>query len=168
MPIVLSLLLFIGFFSWTILFFLSRGASLQRLIDASWGLGRGGSVLANMVKFSPHYLWGRINLLGLVFPPIWFMFPLIISGGIRKNVFNGFLVISSICGLLFFFLWSSSIGLYMDWNLFALPLFPAILLFANNFTRQDFPLKKQIVCIIFSVAYYMTYSWIISNHILSS
>lgn len=164
LPILFALLLFIGFLSWTLLFFVSRGASLQRLIGASWGLGRGGSVLANIVKFDLQYFWGQLNLLGLLFPAIWFLFPLIITGGIEKSVFNGFLVIASICGLLFFFLWSSSIGLYMDWNLFALPLLPIILLFTHNLTRQDFPYKKLVFRLVFVLAYLSTYAWIYSNH----
>ena len=96
LPILISILLFTGFLSWTILFFLSKGASLQRLIGTSWGLGRGGSILANIVKSDQNYFWGQINLLGLIFPPIWFLFPLIFTGGIKNSTVNIFLIISSI------------------------------------------------------------------------
>lgn len=164
-PILISILLFTGFLSWTFLFFFSKGAFLQRLFDTSWGLGRGGNILANIVEFTPDYFWGQINLLGLIFPPIWFLFPLIFTGGIKKNIVNVFLIISSVGGLLLFFFWTSTIGLYMDWNLFSLPLVPVIMLFAYNFVRQEFPYKKQIILLIFPFSYLMTYSWIISNHL---
>jgi len=163
-PLLISTLLFAGFLSWTLLFFLSKGASLQRLFDTSWGLGRGGSMLANFVESTPSYFWGQINLLGLIFPPIWFLFPLVFTGGIKNNVINNFLVISSIGGILFFFFWRSTIGLYVDWNLFSPPLAPVITLFAFNFIRQEFPYKKQITLLIFSFSYLMTYSWIFHNH----
>ena len=165
LPILISILLFTGFLSWTILFFLCKGASLQRLFDTSWGLGRGGSILANVVKFDQNYFWGQINLLGLIFPPIWFLFPLIFAGGIKNNIVNIFLIISSIGGILFFFFWQSGIGLYMDWNLFSSPLIPVIMLFAINFARQEFQYKKQFALIIFPFSYLMTYSWIIYNHL---
>jgi len=164
LPVLISILLFTGFMSWTILFFLSKGASLQRLVATSWGLGRGGSILANIVKFDKNYFWGQINLLGLIYPPIWFLIPLVVTGGIRNNNLNIFLVLSCIGGIIFFFFWKSTIGLYMDWNLFSPPLIPAVILFAINFARQEFPFKKQILLIIFPFSYLMTYSWIIYNH----
>jgi len=164
LPIIISILLFTGYMSWTILYFLSKGASLQRLIGTSWGLGRGGSILANIVKFDKNYFWGQINLLGLIYPPIWFLIPLVVTGGIRNNKLNIFLVISSIGGIIFLFLWKSTIGLYMDWNLFSPPLIPVAMLFAINFARQEFLFKKQVLLLIFPFSYLMTYSWIIYNH----
>ena len=136
------------------------------MIDTSWGMGRGGSILANFVTFQPEYFWGQINLLGLVFPLIWFLLPLFATGGVKFSTENIFLSLAFSGGIIFFFLWTSSIGLYMDWNLFSAPLIPSAVLFAANFTKQNFKYRSVIAPFIISLAVLLTYSWIFSNHFL--
>jgi len=166
LSIVISIMVFTGFFSWTLLFFIKNGVSLQGLIDMSWGMGRGGSILANFMLFQPEYFWGQINLLGLIFPLVWFLLLLFATGGVKFSKENIFLSLASISGIIFFFSWTSSIGLYMDWNLFSVPMIPAAVLFASNFTKQNFKHQSILAPFIVVLAALLTYTWIVSNHFL--
>ena len=159
-------LVFFGMLSFTLLFFAAQGVSLQRMVETSWGLGRGGSIFGNMGYFTPEYFWGQINLIGLIFPPAFIMLPQLFMHRQRVNHWNIFLLTAAFFGVIFFFLWTSTIGLYMDWNLFSLPLIPLILLLVYNLNHFAQKLYKSDIVFLFSLSTLMTYIWIISNHLL--
>lgn len=161
-----SVLLFAGFFSLTLLYFTGSGVSLARMVETSWGLGRGGSILANFVRFEPAYFWGQINLLGLLYPAVWLVLPLLLTRRYRLNRWNLFLALAALCGVVMFFAWQTSIGLYNDWNLYALPLLPLIIWLVYHLSRQQFPLKKSILVYTYALAGLFSYTWIISNHFI--
>jgi hypothetical protein len=161
-----SVLAFTGILSFSLLVFLSLGASLNRLVETSWGLGRGGNVLENIARFSPVNFWGRVNLIGLLFPSAYILLPFVTIKKAKKEHIDMFLIISAVCGLLFFFSWRSTIGLYMDWNLFALPLIPLIILFTSNFSDVITFHNQSTIIYLISISYLLSYSWIFSNHAL--
>ena len=160
--ILTSILVFFGLLSISLLFFMSKGILLSRMVETSWGLGRGGSVFGNITEYSTSYFWGQINLIGLIFPPAFMLLPYLLTTPFRKNHWNIFLLVASIFGIGFFFTWTSTIGQYMDWNLFSLPLIAPITgLIYNISLSSKFKIEKVF---IFSLSFLMTYSWILWNH----
>ena len=104
-----------------------RVCPLQRMVETSWGLGRGGSILRQLWAISPqNYFWGQINLIGLIFPPAFALLRAVIHAPPRAlTIGNIFLVIGAFFGVVFFFLWTSTIGLYMDWKSVLAAPYPA-------------------------------------------
>lgn len=166
---IISLLLL---FSLIILFFMNQGAFLQRLIDTSWGMGRGGSILSNFVtSFNLNYFLGQINLLLLIFPLIWTLIYLLKSGLIYKLLKRDqsyiFLAIASLSGLIFFFVWKTGIGLYDDWNLFSIMILPVCILISSGLCQlNNFRLKGEWMILAIGWSCISTYAWILNNHFL--
>lgn len=166
--IISSLLLL----SLCLLFFVNQGAFLQRLIDTSWGMGRGGSILSNFVtSFNLNYFLGQINLLFLIFPLIWTFIYLISHGNIfdlvKRDQGHFFLAIASFSGLLFFFIWKTGIGLYDDWNLFSIMILPVCILISSGLCQMNnFRFKREWMILAIAWSYISTYAWILNNHLL--
>lgn len=80
--------------------------------------------------FSLAHMLDLFNLIFLI-SPIALIIP-IFAFRYRKEIlvttWGTFLLISSLCGLLFAFLWNPDIGMLRDWDLFAPFLFPLLLL----------------------------------------
>lgn len=171
LSILFSALTFIALFNLTLLYFMGKGASLEFMLKTSWGLGRGGSILDNFLRIDKTYFWGQINLLFLIFPFLWFFIPSIFSikkiTTLAEKLVHLFFIVSGLAGSVFFFTWISAIGLYIDWNLFSIPLLPVITLSIYQITHlKSFPLKTQLITIAGLYFYLISYSWIFSNHFL--
>jgi len=158
-------LAFVGLLSCSLLFFQSRGASLSRMVATSWGLGRGGSLLENIAKFTRVDFWGRVNLIGLIFPSAFVLAPPLLCCRLpKKEHVRIFLWIAALSGLLFFAAWISTIGLYMDWNLFSLPLIPLAIYLSASLPDLVNARSRALIFFVLSLSCLMTYSWIFSNH----
>jgi hypothetical protein len=154
--------------SLTLLFFISNGISLDNMVNTSWGLGRNGNVLANFQTNTEYTVYARLNMLAVVFPAIWFLVPLIAFKRFHLDLFNGFLLSGAFIGLPFALVWVSSIGLYSDWNLFSMPLFPVIVLICYNMIRNvHIPGKASLAYGITAFSMLISYSWIINNHFIN-
>lgn len=153
--------------SMTMIFFASNGNPLLNMVDTSWGLGRNGNILANFLTNTPLMFLSRLNMVTLVFPAIWLLPVLLVFLRIKLEPFNGFLLIGACIGIPFSLVWISTIGLYSDWNLFSMPLFPAILLVGYNLIRHTHISHKSALMYgltMFSLL--VSYSWIVSNHFI--
>jgi len=151
----------------TLLFFVINGASLTNLVNTSWGLGRDGNVLANFQTNTDFIFISRLNMITLVFPCLWLLPIMLFGGRFKLEPFNGFLLVGASFGIPFSLLWVSSIGLYSDWNLFSMPLFPAILLVAYNLIQNVHIGRKTALCFAMtSFCMLLSYGWIISNHFI--
>jgi hypothetical protein len=153
--------------SMTMIFFVSNGNPLLNMVGTSWGLGRNGNILANFLTNTPLLFISRLNMITLVFPAIWLLLALLTFGRVKMEPFNGFLLTGACIGVPFSLVWVSSIGLYSDWNLFSMPLFPAIVLVGYNLIRHlHFPGKTALVYGMTVFSLLVSYSWIVSNHFI--
>ncbi len=153
--------------SLTLMFFVNNGNPLNNMVDTSWGLGRNGNVLANFLTNTPLLFIARLNMVTLVFPAIWLLVPLLGFSRIKLDPFNGFLLTGACCGIPFSLVWVSSIGLYSDWNLFSMPLFPAILLVGYNLIgHTHFSRKTALLYGLTAFSSLISYGWIVSNHFI--
>ncbi len=84
-------------FSLTLLYFVHNGASFDVMLNTSWGLGRGGSVLYNIVIPDLINLFSRMNMVALVFPLIWLLLPVLLLGGLKPDFMDGFLMVAAAC-----------------------------------------------------------------------
>jgi hypothetical protein len=160
-------LILVSIFSLTMAYFVFKGADWATLRDTSWGLGRGGNMLFNLVPPTGLMLYARLNMMALIFPPIAFLVPALLSGGLRRDHLTAFLVIAAVIGLFFTFVWISTIGYYSDWNLFSMPMFPAVLLLGLCLLRgKSFPFKNTILVGMVLMSIFASYTWIIHNHYL--
>ena len=155
----------LGHISLTLLFFGFNGASLTNMRDTSWGMGRAGNMLANFMPFEKFEFFSRLNMVAVVFPLFCFILLVFIFRRIHRSGFNAFLLIGAACGVPFALTWVSMIGLYSDWNLFSMPLFPAVFLLSYNLLRNvRMPYKKELLFIMSAIAALVSYAWIIRNH----
>ncbi len=153
--------------SMTMIFFVSNGNPLLNMVDTSWGLGRNGNILANFLTNTPLLFISRLNMITLVFPAIWLLLVLLAFARVKLEPFNGFLLTGACIGIPFSLVWVSSIGLYSDWNLFSMPLFPAILLVGYNLFRNvHFPHKTAYMFGLTAFSLLVSYGWIVSNHFI--
>jgi hypothetical protein len=154
-------------FSLTMLYFIFRGAEWQSLRDTSWGLGRGGNVLFNIVFPRGLLVYARLNMMALIFPLIIILLPVVLAGGFKPDRMSVFYLIAALPGLFFTWVWISTIGFYSDWNLFSMPMFPAVVLLGIClFRMRPFPFKNSIIVGMTMVSWLSTYTWIIHNHYL--
>lgn len=152
--------------SLTLLFFTHNGADLINLRDTSWGLGRGGNMLANIIIPTVATLAARLNMLTVIYPLIWFLPLLIFFKRVALNELNGFLLIGAACGIPFSLVWISTIGFYSDWNLFSMPMFPAVILTGISFLDQRrLAYRKYLYILLISFSILVSYAWIINNHL---
>jgi hypothetical protein len=114
-----------------------------------------------------HY-WEVINLLFLLFPYVLIFIPLIIYRRIDLRPFNVFMIWGIVSLSIFLFFWNTTIGVYDDWNLFAVSAIPMTIFCWFNFLRiKNLKYKAAIYCCYLSTSLIHTYSWIISNHFFS-
>jgi len=153
--------------SMTVIFFASNGNPLLNMVDTSWGLGRNGNILANFLTNTPLLFISRLNMVTLVFPAIWLLLVLLAFARLKLEPFNGFLLTGACVGIPFSLVWVSSIGLYSDWNLFSMPLFPAILLVGYNLIRNThFHGKTALLYGLTAFSLLVSYGWIVNNHFI--
>jgi hypothetical protein len=154
-------------FSLTMLYFIFRGAEWQSLRDTSWGLGRGGNILFNIVFPEGLLVFARLNMMALIFPSIIFLLPAVLAGGFRPDRMSVFYLIAAVPGLFFAWVWISTIGYYSDWNLFSMPMFSAVVLLGIClFRMRPFPFRNSILAGMTMVSFLASYTWIIHNHYL--
>ncbi|MHC1783042.1 MAG: hypothetical protein AB9891_09855 [Anaerolineaceae bacterium] len=154
-------------FSLTMLYFVFRGASWEVLRDTSWGLGRGGNLLFNIVFPTGFMVYARLNMMILIFPGIVLLLPAVLAGGFKWDHTSGFFLIAGLVGLFFSWVWLSTIGYYSDWNLFSMPMFSAVMLLGIClFRTSPFPFRNSIVVGMTMISFLASYTWIIHNHFL--
>ena len=112
------------------------------------------------------YYVNLVNLLFLLLPTFWIAIPMFVSGRIRMNETNLFLVISAGMLILLLALWRAGLGPYHDWNLYASLGVPLSLLLWTNLLGTAGTLRYRariVAAVVFTNAIH-SYSWIVSNH----
>jgi hypothetical protein len=152
----------------TLLFFHLQGLPLRDLYGESHAFGHGGDILAMLAKPEPLYYLGLVNLLFLLAPAVWLVLPLALFGRFDARPLNVHLMLASVFMLVFMFSWKATLGVYSDWNLFAIAAIPLSVLIAYNLTRvETLPCRGEILLSASWVFAMHSYSWIVSNHFKS-
>jgi len=148
-------------------FFSYHGLPISNLWTSSFASGQGGRYSDYLVSPSFEYYSQIINLLFLLVPAFIFIIPLLLFKRIKLTEANVHLLIAIAGALLLTFGWKAQLGVYNDWNLFAVSALPISLLVWNNFENiQDVDLKNEISASAGFVFSLHSLTWIMSNHLL--
>ncbi|MBM3182127.1 MAG: hypothetical protein FJZ86_17550 [Chloroflexi bacterium] len=153
--------------SLNLVFFSYQGLPIDNLWTYSHASGDGGRYDQYLVSPGIEYYSQIINLLFLLMPAFILTIPLIVFKRIKFSEVNIFLLISTAGALLLTLGWKAQLGVYNDWNLFAITALPISLLVWNNFhSILDANLKSEIALIAGFVFSFHSLSWVISNHLI--
>ena len=149
----------------TLLFFANHGLPLRNLWTASHASGGGGNYSDSLALPSFGYYSQIINLLFLLVPAFIFLLPLFLFNRIKLTATNIHLLISTVGALILTFGWKAQLGVYKDWNLFAVTALPISLLVWSNFEKiDDVNLKSETALLAGFVFFTHSVTWIISNY----
>jgi hypothetical protein len=154
---------------WILLVFLTASdMSLDiRNLGNSHLLGSGTDrTTADMIAFPSATCFNAVtSVLFLLFPFWWVPLLLFLTGNIRMDRFNLFLITASAGFILMAYLWKLGLGPYFDWNLLAVGAIPPSVLAWRNLLkpgcagmRVSVPLALAFMGLVHSG------SWIASNH----
>lgn len=165
--IALAAVLSIAIIGLTLLFFDSQGLPLRHLLTNSHASGRGGDYSKYLVNPDFEYYLQMINLLFLLVPSLIFALPLVLFKRIRADAINIHLLLSIVGALILTFGWKAQLGVYNDWNLYAVTALPISLLVWCSFEKiPDLELKQEIATVAGFAFFLHSLTWIISNHYL--
>ncbi|NJN79516.1 MAG: hypothetical protein HC797_03085 [Anaerolineales bacterium] len=165
--IVFGILIIAGLMIANLLFFSNYGLPIQNLWTSSFASGQGGNYSEYLVTPELNYYIQIINLLFLLAPFCILLIPLLIYKRIQWTTNNLFLIISIAGMLCLMFGWKAQLGVYNDWNLFAIIALPISLLVWGNFKNIPNPiLQANIPLIAGFVFYFHSLVWIWSNYLL--
>jgi hypothetical protein len=160
---------FVAVFGAVLLFFHFNGLPIQDLLTRGHALalarGEAGEHL-NTLNFG--YYVQVANLVLLLLPSVILVPALVAERGIDGSRFNVFLILASLCALLFLLVWNAQLGVYQDWNLFA-PLFVPVAVFVSwNLARRraEGVFSASLVAFALTSAIH-TYIWIVTNHFMA-
>lgn len=149
----------------TLLFFHFNGLPIRNLYWHSHAFGHGGNIVQMLARPSLLYYGSLLNLLFLLVPASMLLLPLVLFKRIELCSFNIHLIIATLSMLAFMFSWRAILGVYNDWNLFAIVAIPISLLVGYNLLRvKDMKLKSEILIPMTSMFFLHSLSWIVSNH----
>jgi hypothetical protein len=158
--------LFAGIIFVTLVFFHYNHLPISALFYQSHAFGHGGHILLMLARPSLPYYWQQLNLIILLFPPFLLMLPLLIYRRIPWNPTNVFLGLATASLLVFQLSWNAQLGVYNDWNLFAMPAIPlSILVWSNFFTNVMIARKAEVAVLVVGLAGMHSFAWILSNRL---
>jgi hypothetical protein len=149
----------------TLLFFHVEGLPIGDLIRHSHAFGGGGPFWQMLVTPSREYYWQIANLAFLLVPASVILLALIAYRRIPLDAVNEHLVVASAGMSALVIGWKAQLGVYNDWNLFAMAAIPISLLVWRNVFRVigDGRVPWAIVAMI-ALFFAHSYSWVIGNH----
>jgi hypothetical protein len=112
------------------------------------------------------YYFGLLNLLFLLAPFCVLIFPLVVFRKINFSEHNIFLLIASLFFLLFFITWRAQLGIYNDWNLFAIMGIPLAIFVWGNILAEEMADSRYILLALGMLFFMQTYLWVLYNHAL--
>jgi hypothetical protein len=149
----------------TLLFFDRHGLPLSDLWYKSHAFGQGGHFLQNLAEPSLSYYVAIANLAFLLVPGWVLIVPLLIYQRVPMDTLNTHLVIASASMAMFVLLWKAQLGVYLDWNLFAIAALPISFLVWRNVLRiETFKEDHRPIIALGLLFFGHSYSWVIANH----
>jgi hypothetical protein len=150
----------------TLLFFDLHGLPIRDLWYHSHAFGQGGHFLQNLAEPSVSYYLAIANLAFLLVPAWVLVVPLLLCRRIPKDPVNTHLAMASGFMAAFFLFWRAQLGVYMDWNLFAIAALPISLLVWRNVLRKEvWERAHRPVAVLGLLFWVHSYSWVIANHL---
>ena len=151
----------------TLLFFHLKGWPISDLWYNSHAFG-GGNIRRMLVRPTFAYYLAIFNLAFLLAPGWMLIAPLLIFKRIRLDMINIHLLIASAFMALLVLGWHAQLGVYQDWNLFAIAALPiAFLVWRNVLHIPSFRARPWPIAVMGLLFFVHSYSWIVSNHLLS-
>lgn len=151
----------------TLWFFNSHNLPISNFLSQSHATGifrRPGKYIPAL---SVSYYWQQLNLALLLFPGIILLPILLINRRIRLTPFNIFMLTASAMMILYQLLWRAQLGVYNDWNLYAIAAITLSLFVWHNLVPADsLKHKPAVFILLFGVFSMNTYAWILSNHFI--
>lgn len=164
-PVLAGVVGFAAVIGSTLLFFSLSGLPLADLFGESHAFGHGGNFLSMLARPSFLHYTGVVNLLFLLAPAAWLIPPLLLFRRIDSSPTHVHLLLASGFMLAFMFSWNPMLGIYSDWNLFAIAGIPiSLLVYANVIRNDDLAGRGELLLGLGWIFAMHSYSWIVSNH----
>jgi hypothetical protein len=141
------------------------GLPISAIYYGTHAMGHGGNVAGHFFGTSYEYYVDIFNLLFLLFPGTPVLVALLASRRLRWEPFSVFLGAMAASVLLFLVSWRALIGVYNDWNLFAV-VGLVLSLFCWHLCLQDEAIASRprllgVMALTFGLH---SYGWILYNH----
>jgi len=149
----------------TLLFFHLQGLPIGDLVAHSQAFGDSGPFRQMLATPSLEYYFQIANLAFLLVPSWVILLALIACRRIPLDAVNVHLVVASAGMTVLVMAWKAQLGVYNDWNLFAMAAVPiSLLVWRNVFQvvgagRVPWPIVAMI-----ALFFAHSYSWVIGNH----
>jgi hypothetical protein len=164
-PLIIAAGIFCAVVGLTLLFFHLNDLPIRNLWYHSHAFGHGGNMRPRLVDPSPGYYFQILNLAFLLVPVWIILIPQLLFGRIRLDDMNIHLMIAVIFMGLFFVGWKATLGVYSDWNMFAVAALPVTFLVLRNMLSTECMRRRCWLIYLFAWLFMLhSYSWVISNH----
>jgi hypothetical protein len=111
------------------------------------------------------YWLEQVNLLVLLCPAVLMVAPLWHWRRIPVDEPGRFLAIAAACTVVFQIIWKSQIGVYNDWNLYAINgLMLSLLVWRSMAMTARTPIMRAAALTLAAAGWFHTYTWIVANH----
>lgn len=152
----------------TLWWFDSRGLPIERLLTHSHLSAQGGEVARYLAPLDGRYLWTQAQLLFLLAPGVALLPALVVARGWRqpgqrrRTLFLG----TAVAGVLtLHFLWRAQLGVYDDWNLYAIVAQPvALLVFGTLAETPGSRARAAWLAAFLALAAAHSAAWVVENH----
>jgi len=148
----------------TLWFFHTHGLPITD-IWGSHAFARGQGYGVVIVQPSREYYAQLTNLVFLLMPAWMLLVPLVAYRRIRFDAINLHLLVATVVMGVFVLVWRASLGVYNDWNLFAMAAIPVTLLVWRNVLMVDC-LRQHPGPLVALYVLFLVHSgsWIVANH----
>jgi hypothetical protein len=149
----------------TLWWFDSRGLPIDRLFTHSHLSAQGGDVARYLAPLDGRYLWTQTQLLFLLAPGVA-LFPALVVGRRRRPGRRTLFLGAAVIGVLtLHFLWRAQLGVYDDWNLYAIVAQPvALLVFGTLAETPGSRARTAWLTALLTLAATHSAAWVIENH----
>lgn len=146
------------------------GLDLRNLHNSHiFGSGTDVSTVHMFAAPSVTYYNAVTSVLFLLFPFWWVPVLLALTGNMRNDAFNRFLVAASTGFLALAYVWRLNLRPYFDWNLVACSAIPAsVLAWRNLLLMRREKLLSTAMVFLAATGGLHSYSWILANHGVTS
>ena len=151
----------------TLLFFHFAGLPIGDLFSRSHAFGDEGHFLQMLVTPSGDYYFQIANLAFLLVPA-WVLVPLLLAHRrVGRDAVNVHLMLAAGVMTVFMLVWKAQLGVYNDWNLFAMAALPiSLLVWRNVFAALGTASVPWPLAALIALFLAHSYSWVIANHLV--
>jgi hypothetical protein len=149
----------------TALYFQFHGLPLIRFFSSHAGHALQPNRGMFAIREPAAYWIDQLNLLLLLCPSLLMLLPLLAWRRIDLDERGWFLVVAAASTTMFQLAWKSQIGVYNDWNLYAINgFFLSLLIWRSASAAARTPGMRVAALLVAGVGWLHTYAWIVTNH----